>query len=235
MEDLVVELLRNYLKLEKIKKEKNYENLSWSDKDDLRLLYDNDAKYYYEECNLNREDALKGDTIISFWTIYCRLLKLEANWTVAKCAKSIGNIEALLERINATWKNDYTDKIKKVNKKLEPFVKVYATKGNFMLLPERRMNTQRYRIVEDRIDMTLYECFSKGALSKFFDTDDELISWIEKEKLECMFTDKLILKENIHWFTKETKPKWISEMNAEEIYEYVDNAVSLINERNSMR
>ena len=109
MEDLVVELLKNYLKLKKIKKEKNYENLSWSDKDDLRLLYDNDAKYYYEECNLKREEALKGDTIISFWTIYCRLLKLEANWTVANCAKSIGNIEALLKWINATWKNDYTD------------------------------------------------------------------------------------------------------------------------------
>lgn len=231
MEDLVG-ILEDYLKLEKIKQDKNYDSLSQSEKDEFRLLNDNDAKYYYEECHMEKENALKGDIIISFWTPYCRLLKLEANWTVSRNAKTIGTLEALLKQIKATWENNYTDKIRTINKNLEEFAKVYYSKGNYMLLPTRKMNPQRYRIAEDRIDITLYECFDKGTLAKFFNTDKDLNSWISKEKLEKMFENKKVSKENIKWLTKESKPKWISEMSADEIYEYINNSILLIKERN---
>lgn len=36
-----------------------------------------------------------------------------------------------------------------------------------MLLPERKMNTQRYKVAQDRIDLTLHKCFDKSALAKF--------------------------------------------------------------------
>ncbi len=68
MDDLVVGILEDYLKLEKIKQDTKYDSLSWSEKDEFRLLNDNDAKYYYDKCNMEKENALKGDTIISFWT-----------------------------------------------------------------------------------------------------------------------------------------------------------------------
>lgn len=233
MDDLVVGILEDYLKLEKIKQDTKYDSLSWSEKDEFRLLNDNDAKYYYDKCNMEKENALKGDTIISFWTPYCRLLKLEANWTVARNAKTIGNLEALLKQIKATWKNDYTDKIRTINKNLEEFAKVYYSKGNYMLLPERKMNPQRYRIAEDRIDITLYECFDKGVLAKFFNSNEDLYSWIIEERMEDMFEDKEVSKENIRWLTKESKPKWISEMSTDEIYEYINNAILLIKERNN--
>lgn len=40
---------------------------------------------------------------------------------------------------------------------------------------------------------------------------------------------------SINWFVKEEKPKLFSEMNATEIYEYLDNAVKFIEERNERK
>jgi len=101
-----------------------------------------------------------------------------------------------------------------------------------MLLPERKMNPQRYSVTEDRIDLTLYECFDKGALAKYYNTNEDLCSWIIREKLDGIFLNDEISKEKIKWFISEDKPKWISEMSADEIYKYLENAVLLIQERN---
>lgn len=155
-------------------------------------------------------------------------IQVTKDTSLALLVRTIGGIKNLV----LIWENDYTDKIRKINKNLEEFAKIYYSKGNYMLLPARKMNLQRYRIAEDRIDITLYECFDKGTLSKFFNSNEDLYSWIIEEKLEWMFEDK-VSKENIKWLTKESKPKWISEMSTDEIYEYINNAVLLIKERNN--
>lgn len=230
--DYVSEILKGYLAWEKLKQQVGYEKLSWEERDNLRLENDNDARYYFREVGLEKAEALKADTVISFWTPYCRLLELEANW---KSVKNVKGLESLLMKIHATWSNDYTPKIKAVNKKIESFAKIYHTKGNYMLLPERKMNIQRYGIAQDRIDLTLYECFDKGALAKCFKTDDDLYAWIRREKLDGMFFDKELSKEKIKWLiSEERKPKWISEMNTCEIYEYIKNATLLIEDRNKV-
>ncbi|MDY4544426.1 MAG: hypothetical protein SPE00_03805 [Bacilli bacterium] len=235
-EDYVIKILNHYLELAKNKEQENYKNLSW---DEYRLQFDNDAKYYFEEIfkkqeNLKKE-ALNADTIISFWTPYCRLLSLEAGWNVYNNKKNVVNLTNLIRQINNPHKNKYTPKINEINKKINEFAKVYYTQGNYMLLPKREMNNQRFRITEDRIDSTLYECFDKGALAKFFNSNEELSSWIMEEKLNIMFKDNKILKENLEWFIpNEDKPKWISEMNVEEIYKYLKKATEFINKRNEI-
>ena len=45
MEDFVLNILESYLKLEKKKIEINYDSLSQDRKNELRLEYDDDAKY----------------------------------------------------------------------------------------------------------------------------------------------------------------------------------------------
>lgn len=47
-------------------------------RDNIRLENDNDSRYYFREVGLEKAEALKADTVISFWTPYCRLLELEA-------------------------------------------------------------------------------------------------------------------------------------------------------------
>lgn len=232
MADFVIKILEDYLAWEELKQEKNYDKLSYDVKDILRLQNDNDAKYYYEECKIEKAEALKADTIISFWTPYCRLLKLEANYTIGENAKTIGNLKALLKQIRATWKNDFTWKINATNERIENFAKVCYTKGNYMLLPEREMNPKRYSVTEDRIDLSLYECFDNGALAKYYNTYEALYSWIIREKLDGIFLNNEISKDKIKWFIPEDKAKRISEMSIDEIYKYLENAVSLIQERN---
>lgn len=204
--------------------------LSQKEKDELRLKNDNDAKYYYEMIGLTKEKALYADTIISFWTPYKRLLEIEAKWKIYK--KSTKTLESLINKIKTDSKNKYTDAIKQVNSNIEEFAKIYYTKGNYMLLPERQMNNQRYRVAEDRIDLTLYECFENGALSKFFRNENELKYWIDKQNLNSIFINSNMSREKINWFVIEDKPKRITEMKADEIYEYLKKAILLIKERN---
>lgn len=229
MSDCVIKILEDYLEWEKLKQQKNYDRLSQKQKDEFRLEYDNDAKYYYEIQGLTKKEALCADTIISFWTPYSRLLKVEADWTAYKTSKSL---ERLINQIKTNRNNDYTEKIRRVNSNIKEFAKICYTKGNYMLLLERQMNNQRYRITEDRIDLTLYECFEKGVLAKFFDNESKLNNWIDKQALKTVFINGDICREKINWFINEDKPKWISEMKADEIYEYLKNAILLIKERN---
>lgn len=230
--DCVVEILNDYLKWEKLKQQLGYDNLSREEQDDLRLRNDNDARYYFEVVGLEKNEALKADTIVSFWTPYKRLLKLEAGWTVCKKLECKYNIEKLLNQIQPTWSNDFTPKINELNKKIEDFAKVCYTKGNYMLLPERWMNNQRYNISEDRLDLTLYSCFDNGELAHFFKNEEELKAWIKRERLDIMFHDRILVKENIEWFVSD-KFKKISKMTANEVWQYISNAKSFIDERNS--
>lgn len=251
--DYIIVILGDYLKWEKLKQRVGYDDEEFlqKDRDNLRLKYDDDAKYYYEEVGLDKEEALKADTIVSFFTPYKGLLELEANW---KTSKSIGYLEALIKRIiDGPDEKKYDQKtIEKINKILsvnnneiiKDFAEVCYTKGNYMLLPARKMNIERYNISQDRIDLALYECFSGGKLAHFFDNDDKLRKWIIREKLNGLFYGNELNRENIKWLVPEKgKHKLIAEidpkkernenetMDADEIYTYLKNATAFIKER----
>lgn len=230
MESCVLKILEDYLDWEKLKKQKKYDELTPNEKDELRLEHDYDAKYYYKIEGLTKENALYADTVISFWTPYSRLLEIKAGW---KSYKTLKSIERLIHQIKSKRKNDFTDLIRQVNNSIEEFAKLYNTKGNFMLLPQRQMNNKRYKIAEDRIDLTLYNCFDNGELALFFKTEDALSIWIDEQNLNAVFIEGKCCKEKIKWFVDEDKQrKMISEMNADEIYEYLNSAISLIQRRN---
>lgn len=232
----IIEILDDYLEWEKIKAEKRYDQLSSKERDELRLKYDKDAKYYKSQINKDTglkytdEDALFADTIISFWTPYKRLLELEAGWNASKTAKSLN---ALLWQIKTNKETTFSLRIKEVNIKVSSFAKVCYTPGNFMILPNRQMNNQRYQITNDRIDMTLYECFDKGALSRFFKNEKELKEWIVVQNLSPVFNGGDICREKINWFVRGEKPKLVSKMDVDEVYEYIESAINFIECRNT--
>ena len=225
----VREILEYYIRWLEVKESNEYGRSDCKYKDAKRLEFDNDAKYYKIQEKLSDEDALRADTIFSFWTPYKTLLLKNANWNVSKTTKSIN---ALLKQTDATYRNDFTDEILDVNKKIEAFASVCYTKGNYMLLPDRKMNNYRYQVTEDRIDMTLYEAFDKGALSKFFPKENDLYKWIEKENLSSLFVDKEVTRTKINWLIDENNPKLVSEMSADEIYDYLKKGIKFIEKRN---
>lgn len=220
MEGTVVEIIEKYLEWEIVKQQKGYS-------DTLRLKYDNDAMYYLS-IGYSREEALHADTIVSFWTIYKRLLEMEVGWSSYRTTKSL---ESLLRQIRNKRKNNYTDNIIKLNEKLEDFAKVVYTNGNYMLLPNgnRAMNNERYEKFEDRIDLTLFHSFSGGKISFYFENDELLREWIIREKLDHLFQNGDVRRECIIWLIDNEKK--ITEMDPKEIYKYIDSAISFINSR----
>ena len=70
----------------------------------------------YLKQGLPEEDALHADNITSFWTVYKRLLELEAGWLAYKTEKSL---HSLLRQIRSKGENDFTKKIIAVNEELD--------------------------------------------------------------------------------------------------------------------
>lgn len=223
----IEEIIDYYLEWQDIVENPEYKNKTLNEKDSIRLKYDEDAKYY-KSLGLDDNTALRADVIVSFWTIYKSLLFNEAKWSVSKTSKSL---KALKRQLNST--GEYSKKILEVNDMLYDFATICYSKGNYMLLPvgARAMNNQRYLFTEDRIDATLYQCFGKGMLSKYFESDSDFIKWVKDQNLEVCFKDREIKEGNIVWMTKALKPKLISEMGTDEIMEYVQSAISLIKNR----
>ncbi len=217
----IVSVLDNYYKCEREKNNKGYSQ-------QLRLKYDDDVKYYLKQ-GLPKKDALHADNITSFWTVYKRLLELEAGWLAYKTEKSL---HMLLSEIRSKSENDFTKKIIAVNEKLEPFANAVHSSGNYMLLPDRQMNNMRYKIAEDRIDLTLFHSFSGGKLARFFNNDSTLCDWIKREKLHFMFSNEIIDKNNLRWFVD--NQKMISEMKKEEVFNYIEKAIDLIEYRENI-
>ena len=192
----------------------------------LRLRLDRDARFYREQGYPDKE-ALFGDTVVSFWTIYKQLLRLK---TGLKKGSSAETFAYLLEQSRSPQEDEETLAIRALNETLEPLAAMIDTAGNFMLLPKRGMNPERYAVSEDRIDITLYECFSGGKLSHYFEHDDALRQWILKEHFECLFTDGIIEKENLIWGVNSRK--MITGLDEQELYQYMDYAMQMIAYRN---
>lgn len=228
MESCVLAILEGYLDWEKRKREIGYEGLTGAQKDRLRLQYDRDAQYYHA-AGLDGGQALHADTVVSFWGPYKRLLQLEAGWTAYKTEKSL---ERLLYQTRKKGANDFTESIRAVNASVEDFARVCYTSGNFMLLPRREMNVLRYRVAEDRIDTTLYECFENGALAHLFQGEDALARWIAQQRLHTLFAGD-IRRENLIWMAGEDEPRLVSRMSARGIRQYLQNAVQLIRRRSA--
>ncbi len=227
----VEKIIKDYIAWKTIEESREYQNKSVCEKEKYRLKYDEDAKYY-SQLGLDDETSLHADVIVSFWTIYKTLLRNEVNWNASKSLASLKALDRQIEDENLYQHQ----KINEVNKMILPFAEVCYTKGNYMLLPkgQREMNAARYRLTEDRIDATLFQCFGKGKLSVFFGSDDEVRKWILSQKLQLMFIDEDISPNKLRWLTNSAKEKLITEMSTKELLEYINNAIDFIKERDKL-
>lgn len=196
-----------------------------------RLLYDADAMYFNSQLK-DPEAALFGDAMISFFTPYREALTREGKFSSVTGRPYGKTYLDLCELLQNKDESGYKD----INDKFRPFAELYHTKGNFLFLPARKMNNDRYIYTRDRIDRSLHECFPGGALSKYFGEEDEKLSeWIRKEKLdtELLFTDGIIKKDSLVPLSGVDLQMNDFEMAKRGIlYTYIRNIVKLIEERN---
>ena len=158
-----------------------------------RKKYDGDAVFFNSIFDESSE-CLRGDILVSFWTPYSTRLgkeKIRGLWLnkFKRYTKNYSNIKKLMERKGEC-------EIKSINEKFECIARAYWSRGNLLLLPDRKMNNEKYINYEDRLDMVLKECFKNGDLAGYFKNDNELKDWIKKEHLVCMF-DKEFFALNI--------------------------------------
>ena len=84
----VEEIIDYYIAWEEVAEREEYKKLTPFEKEQIRLKYDEDAKYFK---NIGYDDntALHADVIVSFWTNYKSLLNNEVHWKVSKTRKSL--------------------------------------------------------------------------------------------------------------------------------------------------
>lgn len=121
--------------MEQIKAEKRYTQLSIAEKDELRLQYDNDAKYYKSPINKDTgakytdEEVLLADTIISFWIPYKRLLELEAINKVLDGKERA--IRVLETNISTALSGANTEELERIEKQQKLLVEYTASKRDY--------------------------------------------------------------------------------------------------------
>ena len=225
LENLFIDYLcyPDWLKQNGYDKKKFYEYVDEYEK--FRLKYDGDARYYYNMYN-DPVVALRGDTIISIYTPYKRLLELKTGIVYHKCNNPF---ELLI-------KNKNEQGYKETNEIFAEFAKLSQSAGNFMLLPHRDMNSARYRCSQDRIDKSLYECFPGGKLAIFFGITEEtkisnLTQWIKTENLSFMFENGIIERDKIIPLNKNNPYVSYNDMIEEELVEFINSAVKFMKVR----
>ena len=111
---------------------------------------------------------------------------------------------------------------------LDRFLELAERRCNYILLPDRKMNPERYYMVRngtdilllDEVPATLWHVFNKETLGRYFlGTDGEVDvcaveEWIRREKLLMGFVDGVISVDNIIPMAGVTKnAKWFTARN----------------------
>lgn len=180
----------------------------WRKRNDLDCLY--------------FEGDLRADTLMSAWT--------PVKWVI-NCLNKNYNIKFYKQpkclKLLADDRDAYLPPKHELVKLLDAFLKLAEQRCNYILLPERKMNVERYTMIlnEKRIKMydevpaTLYYIFEKDALGRFFKDAEDVKAWVKREHLEMGFTDGFIdcdhvkpLIPGLHpskpkYFTEETEIK----------------------------
>ncbi|MCR5589902.1 MAG: hypothetical protein K6F73_00040 [Lachnospiraceae bacterium] len=164
---------------------------SYPSEDEWRRENDMDCLYF--------DGDLKADTLMSAWT--------PIKW-VANCInRDIGISFCKTSRIHSDPYHDlkllakdgdsYLPPDHELVKLLNRFLELAEQRCNFILLPEREMNPDRYRILIgnttvwlcDEVPATLAHVFDSESLGKYFPDKESVIKWIRREHLEMGFAD----------------------------------------------
>lgn len=195
--------------------------------DEWRKENDLDCLYF--------DGDLRADTLMSAWTpikwvVNC--LNKEYNIRFCKTPKCL--------KLLAEDREAYLPPKHELVKLLDEFLKLAEQRCNYLLLPDRKMNIERYTLKRnetsimlfDEVPATLYYIFVKDALGKFFKGEDEVKAWVEQEHLEMGFEDGVIHQENIRALIPglhPSKPKYFTE--EEEIKEALLYMINFLKKR----
>lgn len=212
----------------------------WENTDEGRARYDAWRRENDIDC-LYLNGKLEADTLFSAWTPIKWVIGCTNRGRGVRLSKTPDYMKHLVEN-----KEYYLPQDHELVKLLKHFLELAEGRWNYILLPNREMNCERYRVsingrsenLYDEVPATLYHIFQKESLGKYFldvsgEVDETKVKeWIRQEHLEMGFeNDKLDVKNIIPLIaglpTKEAK--WFTEEN--EIKEALTYMISFLEKR----
>ncbi|MBQ8982211.1 MAG: SMI1/KNR4 family protein [Lachnospiraceae bacterium] len=156
---------------------------------------------------------MRADTLMSAWTPIkwvADYLNREKGMKFYKRAKDKDDPHYYLKLL-AEDREDYLPAEQELVQLLEHFLTLAELRCNYILLPDRRMNNERYITyvngeltrLFDEVPAMLAHIYDKDSLGKYFlnengEHDQKLVrAWIQREHLEMGFRDKNIDRANI--------------------------------------
>lgn len=207
---------------------------SYPSEDEWRRENDLDCLYF--------DGDLKADTLMSAWT--------PIKW-VANCLnRDIGISFCKTSRIHSDPYHDlkllaedgdsYLPSDHELVKLLNRFLELAELRCNFILLPKREMNPDRYRIMIgcttvwlcDEVPATLAHLFDPESLGKYFPDREAVDRWIRREHLEMGFADGKIDLYHVRPLIKghdPYTPLWLEK--EEEIAQALEYMIEFLEER----
>ena len=151
---------------------------------------------------------------MSAWTIIkwvAEYLNMEYGIKFSKCEKDL--------KLLAEDRDAYLPAKDDLVKLLDRFLELAERRCNYILLPDRRMNNDRYEFrrsakyikLFDQVPATLWHVFHKETLGQYFlgensEVDESKVEdWIRREKLHMGFANRVISQENVIPLTSTAK------------------------------
>ena len=178
---------------------------SWENTEESRAAYDTWRKENDLDCLYYGGD-LKADTLMSAWTPISWVVNLLNKGKGKVFYKTKADIRLLMENIDKYLPGD-----NELVRLLYRFLELAELPCNYILLPDRNMNTDRYcfrrsakfRMLYDQVPATLWHVFEKETLGMYFldengEVDEEAVAaWILRERLEMGFKNKVVKQSEV--------------------------------------
>ena len=179
------------------------------------------------DCKLTNGN-LYADTIFSLW-IPLRLVLVSINRY--EKIKKYGNINDKIDFLKVISRESILKELLPKSNisviKLSRLFELGQERCNVMILKNRAMQSRGLPPFYDYMPYFLYECFDDGKFSKYFDSNEDLINWINDEKLN-MFFKKYITKKDIIDLSKSGNIKKGIPNNIDDL---LDNYISILEKR----
>ena len=189
----------------------------WENTEEGRRRYDDWRRKNDLDC-LYFDGDLRADTLMSTWTPIkwvAECLNRKKDMKFYKKAEDHDDPDYYLKLL-AFDRDEYLPREHELVKLLDRFLELAELRCNYILLPDRDMNTARYkcvvngRMVEiyDEVPVMLYHIFDKEWFGKYFEPTNKLsdwetdhpldaVKWIKRERLEIGFIDGIIDQEHV--------------------------------------
>lgn len=193
--------------------------VAWRKKNDLDCLY--------------FDGDLRADTLMSAWTPIkwvADCLNSECEMKFYKKAEDRDDPDHYLKQL-AEDRDAYLPPRHELVQLLDCFLELAEERCNYILLPDRQMNSARYKTyingketwLFDEVPAMLYHIYQEDSLGRYFPGEDGLVdrkqveAWISREHLEMGYYDKDYKDgSKIIPLVKGLKPcmaKWLTEEN----------------------